>query len=162
MEELVKIFHIDIKLILAQMVNFTIVLLVLYKFAYKPILKILNDRTEKIDKGLKDAENAARKMEEMTEKEKEILGEAKKEAQKIITEAEKVGTKNKEEIIIESNKQAEKILVDAEKKIESEKTKMFTEVKAEVADLIVAATGKIINEKLDTRKDKELIEKSIE
>jgi len=162
MEELVKIFHIDIKLILAQMVNFTIVLLVLYKFAYKPILKILNDRTEKIDKGLKDAENAARKMEEMTAKEKEILGEAKKEAQKIITEAEKVGTKNKEEIIIESNKQAEKILVDAEKKIESEKTKMFTEVKAEVADLIVAATGKIINEKLDTRKDKELIEKSIE
>ena len=144
------------------MVNFTIVLLVLYKFAYKPILKILNDRTEKIDKGLKDAENAARKMEEMTTKEKEILGEAKKEAQKIITEAEKVGTKNKEEIIIESNKQAEKILVDAEKKIESEKTKMFTEVKAEVADLIVAATGKIINEKLDTRKDKELIEKSIE
>jgi F-type H+-transporting ATPase subunit b len=161
MDELIKTFHIETNLIIAQLVNFTIVLLVLYKFAYKPILKALNDRTGKIEKGIKNAEEAQNKLAEIAQKEKEILSEAKKEAQKIIAEAEKVGVKNKEEIIAESKKQSEKILADAEKKIESEKNKMFAEVKAEVADLIVAATGKIINEKLDAGKDKELIEKSI-
>ena len=77
MEELVKTFHIDAGLLLAQLVNFLIVLVVLYKFAYKPILKTLNDRTGKIEKGLKDAEDAQIKLAEMEKKEKEILTKAK-------------------------------------------------------------------------------------
>jgi len=161
MEQLISTFHIDIKLLIAQMVNFAIVLLVLYKFAYKPILKTLNDRTSKIEKGLKDAETANKKVLEIEEREKEMLANAKKETQVIIAKAEETAKKNKDEIIIEAKAQADKILEDAKKKIEDEKVKMVQEVKAEISGLVISATEKIIGEKLDKEKDKELINKSI-
>ncbi len=161
MEELVKTFHIDIKLILAQIVNFVIVLVVLYKFAYKPILKAMNERSGKIEKGLKDAEDASRKVKEIEEREKEVMAQAKKEAQGIIKAAEESADKNKQEILAEAKNQSEKIMKDTESKIEEERKKMMAEIKAEVADMVVTATGKIIDEKLDAGKDKELIEKAI-
>jgi len=161
MEELINTFHIDPKLIIAQVVNFAIVLLVLYKFAYKPILKMLNDRTKKIEKGLKDAEDANKKITELENRDKEMLVEAKKETQKIIASAENTAKKNKEEVIAEAKSQAEKILEEAKKKIEDEKVKMISEIKAEGSGLVVAATEKRIGEKLDEHKDKELIDKAI-
>jgi len=162
MEDLVKIFHIDYKLVIAQAINFTVVLLVLYKFAYNPILKILNDRTERIEKGLKDAEGAQKKMEEITEKEKEVLIEAKKEAQKIISEAESRGEKNQAEMIVEAKGKIDKKIDEAKAKIEDEKKKMLQEVKAEISDLVVLATEKILDEKIDGEKDKELIKSAIQ
>jgi F-type H+-transporting ATPase subunit b len=161
MDELIKTFHIELNLLLAQLVNFAIVLLVLYKFAYKPILKILNDRTKKIEKGLKDSEEATKKLENISLSEKEILARAKKEAQEIIKKADESAKSNREVAVLETKSEAEKMLATAKKQIEQEKEKMIGEIKAEVADLVVAATGKIIGEKLDKKKDKELIEKSI-
>jgi F-type H+-transporting ATPase subunit b len=161
MNELITTFHIDWKLIIAQLVNFAIILFVLKKFAYKPVMNLMDDRAKKIEKGLKDAEESQKKLAGIIEKEKEVLTKARKEAQDIIAKAEVFAVKNKEEIIEQANVQSEKIMADTEKKIELEKNKMFAEVKTQVADLIVAATGKIINEKMDTGKDKELIEKAI-
>ncbi|HCP08291.1 MAG TPA: ATP synthase F0 subunit B [Candidatus Moranbacteria bacterium] len=161
MDELIKTFHVDIKLLVAQLVNFTIVLFVLHRFAYKPILKNLNDRTDKIEKGIKDAEDARIKIEEIREKEKEVLAEAKKEAQKIISKAEETAKKNKEEIIVEAKRESDEMLKKTEKKMEEEKNKMFAELKGEIAGLVIVAAEKIISEKLDGGKDKELIEKSI-
>jgi F-type H+-transporting ATPase subunit b len=125
------------------------------------VLKILNERTKKIEKGLKDAETAQKKLTEISEKEKAVLIKARKEAQEIVDKAEKVAVKNKEEIIEQAKIQSEKILSDSAKKIETEKVLMFQEVKKQVAGLVVAATGKIIDEKMDAGKDKELIEKAI-
>lgn len=161
MDELVKTFHIDIKLIIAQFVNFGIVLFVLYKFAYGPILKSLNSRTAKIDKGLKDADESQKKLAESMLKETEILKKAKEEAQVIIAKSEEQAQKNKAEIIEQSKKQAEKILQEAQNRIEEEKNKMIAEVKGEIAGLVVLATEKLIGEKMDSKKDSELIEKSL-
>jgi F-type H+-transporting ATPase subunit b len=161
MEELIKTFHIDWKLVIAQLVNFAIVLFVLKKFAYGPVLKMMTERTEKIEKGIENAENASKKLAEITEKEKEVLVEARKQAQEILANAEAVSLKNKEEIVSEAKAQAEKILSDSAKKIEAEKNQMMQEVKGQIAELVVAATGKVIDEKMDSEKDKALIEKSI-
>ena len=161
MEELIKTFHIETNLLLAQFVNFAIVLFVLWKFAYKPILKTLNDRTKKIEKGVKDAENASKKLSEMTEKEKEVLVNARKEAQEIIKKSEGEAKKNAQSIMEQAKEQNEKMIADAKKMIEQEKAKMFSEVKSEIAGLVVSATEKVIHEKLDSQKDKELIEKAI-
>ena len=161
MEELLKTFHIDVRLIIAQLVNFGIVLFVLYKFAYGPMMKIMQERTAKIEKGLKDAEQSHKKLAEITDKEKEVLVEARKQAQEIIAKAEAVAIKAKDEIVADAKNQSEKILAEAQKKLEQEKSQMFTEVKAQVAQLVVSATGKMIGEKLDSEKDKELIEKAI-
>lgn len=161
MDELIKTFHIETNLLIAQFVNFAIVLFVLWKFAYKPILKTLNDRTKKIEKGVKDAESASKKLSEMTEKEKEILASAKKEAQEIIKKAESEAKKNAESIAVNAKEQNDKMMADAKKMIEQEKEKMIHEVKSEIAGLVVSATEKVIGEKLDEKKDKELIEEAI-
>ena len=161
MDELVKTFHIELNLLAAQMVNFIIVLLVLYKFAYKPILKMLNDRTNKIEKGLKDSEAAAKKLEDVAGEEKEILAIAKKEAQEIIRKSEETAKKNQDTMLSRTKDESEKILASAKKKIEQEKEKMMAEIKSEVADLVVVATGKILGEKIDSEKDKKIIENSI-
>lgn len=159
--ELLNNLGINAKLLIAQIVNFLILLFVLYKFAYGPVLKLLDERTNKIERGLKDAENAQKKLAEISGKEKEILIKAKKQAQEIVAKAEEIAIKNKEEIIVSAKEQSEKILADSAKKIETEKVLMFQEVKKQVAELVVAATGKIIDEKMNAEKDKELIEKLI-
>ena len=161
MDELIKTFHIEVNLLVAQMVNFAIVLFVLYRFAYKPVLRTLNSRTNKIEKGLADADAAGKKLEEIVEKEKEVLATAKKEAQEIIKTAEEQAKANSVSIVLEARNQSEKLLVSAKSQIEQEKNKMLTEVKGEIANLVVLATEKIIGEKLDKEKDRELIEKSI-
>lgn len=121
----------------------------------------MSDRSEKIEKGIKDAESAHKKIIEITEKEKVILVRARKQAQEIIARAEEVAVKSKEEIVVSAKQQSEKILADAGKTIEIEKNKMFAEVKTQVAELVIAATGKVIDEKMDNQKDKEIIEKAI-
>jgi F-type H+-transporting ATPase subunit b len=121
----------------------------------------LNERTRKIEKGLKDAENAELRLTEMQAKEKEVLKNAKEEGQKIMSEAETRAQKNKEELLAEAKVQTEKILVEARRIIAEEKIKMINEVKGEIANLVVAATEKVIDEKMDSAKDRELIEKAI-
>ena len=159
--ELIKTFGIEWKLLIAQLINFFVLFFLLKHYAYKPILKMLEDRKDKIEKGLKDAEASQKKLVEIETKEKAVLTEARKQAQEIIAKAEEVAVKNKEEIIVAAKAQSEKILSDSAKKIETEKALMFQEVKKQVAELVIAATGKIIDEKMDTSKDKELIEKAI-
>jgi F-type H+-transporting ATPase subunit b len=161
MDALVQTFHIDLKLLIAQIINFTIVLFVLYKFAYKPILKAMNERSGKIEKGLKDAEEAFKKLRETEEKEKELLAKARQDAQVILETAEKSALKNKEELLLEAKKKSDEIVANTQKQLEDEKRKMLSEIKSEIADLVVAATGKIIDEKLDSSKDNEIIEKAI-
>lgn len=161
MDELIKTFHIDIKLIIAQAVNFGIVLFVLWKFAYQPILKTLNDRSSKIEKGIKDAENSQIKLAEMEKKEKAVLREAKEEAQKIIQQAEKTALQNAKDLEIAAKVQSEKTLADAKKQIEQEKNKAVKEAKSEIAELVISATEKIIGEKMDSDKDRDLIAKAI-
>ncbi len=121
----------------------------------------MNDRTSKIEKGLKDAEEAGKKLQQTEEKEKEVLANAKREAQSIIESAEKTAIKNKEELLEEAKKKSEEIVSNTQKQLEEEKRKMIQEIKSEVADLVVAATGKVIDEKIDEKKDKEIIEKAI-
>lgn len=158
MDELIKTFHIETGLVFAQLVNFSIVLFVLYKFAYKPILKNLNDRTKKIEKGVKDAKTAKEKLEDIIEKEKAVLANARKEAQEIIKKSEEEAKKNAGTIAEEAKNKTEKMLEDAKKMLEQEKTKMISEVKSEVAELVILTAEKLLSEKIDVEKDKKLIE----
>ncbi len=161
MEELIKTFHIDWKLIIAQLVNFAIVLFVLKRYAYGPVLKMMTERSKAIEQGVKDAEHAHKKLAEIAEQEKEVLIEARKQAGEIIAKAEATAVKNKEAVIAESKLQAEKILADAGKKMEAERQQMMHDIKAQVAELVVAATGKVIDVKLDSDRDRAFINKTI-
>lgn len=161
MDELIKTFHIDWKLIVAQLINFVIVLWVLKKYAYGPVLKMMTERADKIEKGVKDAESVGVKLEEIVEKEKAVLVEARKQAQEIVAKAEVLALRSKDEIIAEAKIQSEKVLADSAKKLEQEKNWIMQEVKGQIAELVMVATEKVIDEKMSSEKDAALIAKAI-
>lgn len=161
MDELIKTFHIDVKMIAAQMINFAVVVFVLYKFAYKPLLQKMEERTNEIEKGLKDAKMAQEHLEDAEKKREERINQGKKEARKILEDAQKQADKNREEIVGQAKADAEKVVEHAKKQIQNEKEKVIVDIKKEIGGLVVAATSKIISEKMDDEKDEILVEKAI-
>jgi F-type H+-transporting ATPase subunit b len=161
MSELLSKLGIDWKLLIAQIVNFLVLLFVLWKFAYGPIVAMLEKRQKKIEKGLQDAEDAHKKLAESEERQKEILKKARTEAKEIVEKSREQAEKSKSDLAVEAKIQAEKIITDAKAQIEQEKQKTIAEIKSEIGGLVTMAAGKIIDEKMDAGKDKELIEKAI-
>lgn len=159
--ELFNVLGIDLKILIAQFVNFAIFFFVLYKFAYKPILKFLDERKNKIEKGITDAELAQKKLLEIEENEKQIIENAKIEAKniskEIIEKAENFGEQKKKQIV-EKTKEEVKKLIDQEKaSIELHKIQTIKEIKKEVSDLVIDSLEKI----LEKKSDKEEITKAI-
>lgn len=153
---------VDWKLLLAQVVNFLVLLWVLRRFAYRPMLEFLEKRTEKIESGLRDAKLAAEKLAEIEAKEREVLDEARKESVAMIARARESAEKTAEKIMIESREESERVLNETRKKIAVERESMRTDMKQELAGLVLLATEKVLNEKLKSADDAELIRKAVE
>ncbi len=148
-------FGIDWKLLIIQLINFAILLYVLRRFLYKPILDILDKRREAVKESL----NAVEKMkEEMTafhvqkEQEAHVAREASQQA---IKESAVRATEIEARIVKEAKTASEKILTDTRKLIETEKVKMVTEAKKEIAGVVIAATEKLLSKEMSGRKEAE-------
>ena len=159
--ELLQNLGIHGKLLLAQVVNFLILLWVLKKFVYVPLIKVMETRQGKIEKGLKDAEESERRLESMKEEEKRVLEKARKEAQKIIEKAEEQAKKNSEEVTKKTKEKAEQIVQEAKSEIAEEKKKILQEAKSEVAELVFLATKKVVEGEI-SKKDNQIIRKITE
>ena len=159
--ELFNVLGLDIRILVAQFVNFAIFFFVLYKFAYKPILKFLDERKDKIEKGINDAENAQKKLLEIEQSEKEILENAKTEARNIskemIEKAENFGEEKKKQIVEKTKEEVKKLIDQERAAIELHKIQTIKEIKKEVSDLVIASLEKILDKKVD----KEEISKAI-
>ena len=152
---------IDWKLFLAQLVNFVIVLLVLWKWVFTPLSKKLTERTERIEKSLREADDI-KKLHQDAEKERlEMIKQARLEVSGIISAGEVSAQKIKEDIISEARTNADRIITDTQRNIEDQKIAMLKEIRIEASELIISATEKILLEKLDSKKDKELIDRSL-
>lgn len=157
MEALVKL-GIDWKLLLAQAVNFIVLLLVLRRFAYRPMLEFLDKRAGRIEQGLKDAEAAGKRLEEAARKEEDLLAAAREEAKNLVAKAEIAAEKRAEAIMAQVETKSEAIFEEAKKHAEAEREKIFREAKEELAMLVLSATERILGEK-SSGKDKDLAER---
>ncbi|MFH0750027.1 MAG: ATP synthase F0 subunit B [Candidatus Gottesmanbacteria bacterium] len=129
---------IEIKLILAQIVNFAIIMIVLNKLLYKPILSMLEKRKKKIQEGLALTEQMKVEEEKMEVKKSKMLTETKKEGMILIEEA-KVNAKNEAKQILESaHTEADEIVEKGKQQTTEQKVMMEKEVRQEA---IVLATG---------------------
>lgn len=153
---------IDWKLLLAQGVNFLVLLFVLKRFAYKPMLDVLERRTAHIEKGLLDAEAARVRLEEAAAKEEAILGRAREEAKRIVADAEIAAEKRGERIVDEVEKKAAAFLEEAKKHAEQERDLLFREAKGEIAGLVLSVAEKVLKEKLSGSRDEELAKRFLE
>ncbi|NTW15817.1 MAG: F0F1 ATP synthase subunit B [Candidatus Moranbacteria bacterium] len=147
--EILTQIGIDGKLLLAQAVNFLILLAVLYRFAYKPMLSFLEKRTERIEKGLRDAEEAKRRLDEASKDKESILAEAREEARKLVEESRVSAEKRGADLVVEFERKAEKIVAEARERANEEREKLFREAKGEIAELVMATTEKVLREKLE-------------
>jgi F-type H+-transporting ATPase subunit b len=157
MDSLITTFHIDWKILIAQAVNFTVIFLLLYFFALKPLKKIMSERTSIIEKGLADAKHSAEMIENTRKEYENTLAQGRKEAQDIFQQGKKEAENRKAEMIATAQTEVENMIATGKKNLESEKNKMVEEAKAEIVSLVVAATEKILKEQAD----KSVTEKAI-
>ncbi len=149
------------KLFIAQLVNFSIVLFVFWKFIVKPLGTTLTQRQEKIEKGLKNAEYTEAEKKKFEDWKNNEMKKVRSEADNILRTTTDTANKIKQDTIFEAQQQANKVIDQAKSNIESEKHQMLKEVKQEIATLVVTASEKILRHKLDPKKDHELINDSL-
>ena len=146
MDQIIEAFGINWKLIVVQLVNFGILLAALSYFLYKPVMRMLEERGQKIAQGMKDAEEAANaKATAETEKQAVVAaahGEAAEIALRARTHAEVVG----EEVVKEAQAKAAAIVTEAEARALEEKRKAQKESEAEITKLAILATEKLLRE----------------
>ncbi len=162
MEELVKTFYIDWKLLLAQLVNFFIVLGVLWKFALKPLRQTMDKRSAEIAKSLDQAKEIEQKLSEADKTKVETILQAKKESQTIIEQAQKDADVLRAKKMTELKVEMEKIVVQTKASLTSEKEQMLRDIKSEVADLVIAASSKILEKNITGEDNKKIIKSIIE
>lgn len=149
---------IDFKILLAQIINFLLLLLILRKFLYGPIVGMLDKRKKSIEEGLKNAEDARMAIEKAQEDYEQKISAAVKEADKILTEAKKQAKSEAEQIVSAANKNSTEMIEKTKKQIETEKTRIISEAKRDLADLVIKATEKIIAKDPDKNSVKEVID----
>jgi F-type H+-transporting ATPase subunit b len=148
-ESLIGQFGIDWKIIIAQAINFLIVAVLLYKFAFKPVLSTMEERQTKISDGLQYAEEMKSKLAESERQQAEALKNANAEAQKIVIESRTQAKTLYEKQVSDAANKTEDMLKRAEATIEQEREKMLADVRKEVAGLVVQTAGKVLQKELD-------------
>ena len=148
----------DHKLIIAQIVNFVLLLVILQRLAYKPVLKILKDRTEKIEKSLKQAKKIEEELKNTEETKIAEIKKAKEESQEIIKEAYETSEKRSQESIERTKAKTQEIVEKAKQEIKAEKENSVQEAKKEITDISIRIARKIIGENIDKNKQKDLVD----
>ncbi len=144
MEDLIHAFGIDWHLLVAQGVNFVVLLGILTYFLYRPVMKVLADRAAAIKKGLDDAEAAAKALEVTESARAGVIAEAHHEADKIVARAEDEGKTERNSIVKSAQDRAEALLKDAQMGAEEAKRRALKESEAEIARTAVLAAEKIL------------------
>jgi F-type H+-transporting ATPase subunit b len=151
-------FQVDIWKLGFQVINFLILLYLLNRFLFKPVLARLDERNAKIGKGLEDAETAARDRELARAEREAAVSEARKEASELLARANKIAEDTRNEILAEARSQAERVSERAREEIVSEKERAMAELRGTVADLALAAAGKLMRSEMDASTQRRLVE----
>ena len=151
-----------IGLIFWTTVVFTMLVLLLKKFAWKPILTAVDQRNKSINESLQQAEKARAEMAELTTNNEKILAQTKADRDIILKEAREMKNKIISQAKEQANLEAEKLVNTAKEQITNEKQKALTELKNHVADLSIEMAEKVLRSELsDSEKQKELVNRAL-
>lgn len=152
----------DWRVALANLVNFLVIVWILKRFAFKPIQQKIQERKDKIKKGIEDAEKSSSELQMAEQTSQKILLDARTQANGIIAGAQKESEKIVAEGKLSQEEQTKKIMTETNKSMQREKQKMLADLKSEVADLVVATTKKIIKEDITKEKQEKIISKLLQ
>ena len=148
--------------LIAQIVNFLILVGILTKFAYKPLMQALEDRQKKIADSIDSAERERQEAQQLKLSYQQQLSDARSEAQSIVEKAEKLAEETKEEILKEARLESARILKNVQAEVARERELALAQIKGEVVILAMAAAGKIIDKNIDTEANASLVSNFIE
>ncbi len=148
--------------LLVFLINFSLLLAILYLFAYKPILKLLDQRAERIKESLEAAEKARQEAAASEARTQEQLAEARREGQRLLDQARAQAEKYREDEMVKARKEAETFVERARQDIQRERDDAVEEVKANFARLTIQAAERVIGKSLDERAHRDLIGKVLE
>jgi len=141
-------FGISVPFILAQILNFSVVALILWKFAFKPVMATLDERQQKIASGLRYADEMQAKLAATQQETAAIIKQSQLDAAHIIDEARRAAKDYLDKQTQEASAKASDLLVKAQQAIELEHKKMLADTRGEIARLVVATTERVLAQKL--------------
>jgi F-type H+-transporting ATPase subunit b len=153
--------QLDPGLFVWTILTFLLLLAVLTKFAWKPLLKMLKDREELIRSSLEDAEKAQTELAKLNAEGEKIINKARAEAQEILSQCKSSAATLKDETIKDAKEKAKVIADNAEKQILVEKEKAIEEIKSEVVNLSLSVAEKLIKKNISVEDNKALIYESL-
>ncbi|MFA6522584.1 MAG: F0F1 ATP synthase subunit B [Patescibacteria group bacterium] len=145
----------------AQLVNFVIVLGVLWVFAYKPIMKLLDERQVKIEKSMKQADEIEKRVVAIEKEHEAAVTAAKKEAQTIITAAQAQGEARRNEIIDAAKREVERVIVKGKEQLQAEREEMLRDLRKDLVDISMKAAARILQHSLDEHKSSSMAEEVV-
>ncbi len=149
---------INLGYLIVQVFNFLIILVILIAWMYRPLLNMLEERRERIAKGLEDARVASEARENAEQEAEEIIAKAQQEASKLVREATERGEEVRREIKENAEQEAVEIRTNAQEQAKEVKEQALSDLRGQVAALAIAAAQKVIGEALDEKRQHALIE----
>jgi F-type H+-transporting ATPase subunit b len=151
-------FQINLFWIIAQAASFLIFLVILYFVAFRRIGAALEERRSRIEQGLRDADQARVDREQAASERLRVLGEARSEAEDILTRAQRVADENRERDLAATRAELELLRERATTDIAAEKERALADVRTQVADLALAAAARVVGETMNTERERRLVE----
>lgn len=151
-------FQINLFWIITQAASFLILLVLLYFLAFRRISGVLEERRSRIERGLRDADQARLEREQAANDRLAVLGSARQEAEDILVRAQRVADENRERDLAETRAQVEQLRERAAADIVAEKERAIAEVRDQVADLALLAAGRVVGETMNEPRERRLVE----
>ena len=151
----------NIPVLVAQLVNFFLLLVLLRLFLYRPILDMLDRRSQRIKEGLDAAEQSKEHAAEAEQEVSRQLDEARRQGQSLVAQAQEAAGRIQEESRTQARREAEALLERARSEIQLERDQAIAELRKEFADITVSAAEKVIGQSLDRQAHRRLIEETL-
>lgn len=161
MTELVQSLGINWPVMVAQIVNFAILLFILERFVYRPVMRMLDERREGIAESAKREKQIAEKLSQMEVEREKLLAEARVESQRIIDQAKQGGEAVQKKLFAEAHAETVRLRLEAEKGLAGEKAKLVADVRKEVGSVVVEAIERSFSDVLDARAQGRMVEQAL-
>ena len=148
--------------LVAQLVNFFILFGLLFLLLYKPVMRMLRERSERIKDSMEQAEQIKERMAQTEQQVREQVEAARRDGQSIVAQAGQIGEQLKEAARQEARQEAEVIVARARVEIDRERDVAIDELRRQFTDLAITAAEKVINETLDKERHRRLIDEVLE
>jgi F-type H+-transporting ATPase subunit b len=151
-------FQINLFWIIAQAVSFLLFLTIIYLVAFRRIGGVLNERRDRIEQGLRDADAARQERERAADEKLALLTHARQEANEIVTRAQKVADETRQRELDATRQELERVRTQAAAEIEAEKERALSEVRGQIAELALSAAGKVVGETMNQPRERRLVD----